>query len=318
MSWNCATGAQALASCICLKSGMRGRVSSTLTSDVKAYCSSTATDDVTSAMAVFDFYCSAAEKKVVATGAESVSETQPSAMSRTGAKSLNASKTTSPSGTGGGGGGGGSDGSKDTNTGGGGGGSGGGNKTAIIAASVLGGVVAIGIVAAIVFFVRHRRQKLARGEQITGPPDEFPGKSELDGKSDWAGRIGSPGSAKPMPELYTPSHSPRPELHGGGGGGGIVSELGGPHQAPRTELQGDASSNHSHSSPPPQHHQPSPYGVSPSYSQQHHPQSPYGGRGPGYEVSPASAQGHPGYAHGWQSGPVESYELDSNLGRRNQ
>jgi len=304
MSWNCATGAQALASCVCLKSGMRGRVSSTLTSDVKAYCSSTATDDVTSAMAVFDFYCSAADKKVVATGADSVSETQPTAMSRTGATSPNASKTAGPSGTGGGSG---SSDSKDTN--GGSGGSGGGNKTAIIAASVLGGVVAIGIVAAIVFFIRHRRRKQARGEQIPGPPDDNQGKSELDGKSDWTGRIGSPASTNPMPELHTPSHSPRPELHGGGG---IVSELG-PYQAPRTELQGDLSSNHSNHSP----HQPTPYGVSPSYSQ--HPQSPYSGR-PGYEVSPASAQGtgHPGYAHGWQSGPVESYELDSNMGRRHQ
>ncbi|KAL3962909.1 hypothetical protein ACCO45_004432 [Purpureocillium lilacinum] len=265
MSWNCATGAQALASCVCLKSGMRGRVSSTLTSDVKAYCSSTATDDVTSAMAVFDFYCSAADKKVVATGADSVSETQPTAMSRTGATSPNASKTAGPSGTGGGSG---SSDSKDTN-----GGSG-------------------GIVAAIVFFIRHRRRKQARGEQIPGPPDDNQGKSELDGKSDWTGRIGSPA-----------------KLHGGGG---IVSELG-PYQAPRTELQGDLSSNHSNHSP----HQPTPYGVSPSYSQ--HPQSPYSGR-PGYEVSPASAQGtgHPGYAHGWQSGPVESYELDSNMGRRHQ
>ncbi|KAJ6438773.1 putative Vacuolar protein 8 [Purpureocillium lavendulum] len=282
-------------------SGMRGKVSSTLTSDVKIYCSRTATDDVTSAMAVFDFYCSAADNKVVATGADSVSETQPPAMSRTGVTSPSASKTGSSSGSGGDNGG--SDSSKDGN---GGGGGGGGNKTAIIAASVLGGVVAIGIVAAIILYVRHKRRKQARGEQIPAPPDENNGKSELDGKSDWTGRIGSPASTNPMPELHTPSHSPRPELHGGGA---MVPELG-PYQAPRPELQGDLSSNHSIPSP----HQQSLYGVSP-YSQ--HAQSPYGGR-PGYEVSPASAQGQAGYAHGWQSGPVESYELDSNVGRRNQ
>jgi hypothetical protein len=43
-------------------------ISSELTSNVKYYCSSTATEDVAQALSAFNFYCSAARREVVATG----------------------------------------------------------------------------------------------------------------------------------------------------------------------------------------------------------------------------------------------------------
>jgi hypothetical protein len=48
----CPNGPQALASCVCLKDGMTSEVLKELTSSVKEICSSTATEDVTSAVAV--------------------------------------------------------------------------------------------------------------------------------------------------------------------------------------------------------------------------------------------------------------------------
>jgi hypothetical protein len=48
----CPSGPQALASCVCLKDGMLSEVSKTITSSVKYECSSTATEDVASALAV--------------------------------------------------------------------------------------------------------------------------------------------------------------------------------------------------------------------------------------------------------------------------
>ncbi|KAL2136443.1 hypothetical protein VTI74DRAFT_3676 [Chaetomium olivicolor] len=48
----CPGGPQALASCVCLKEGMTNEVLKTITSSVKEGCSSTATEDVSSAVAV--------------------------------------------------------------------------------------------------------------------------------------------------------------------------------------------------------------------------------------------------------------------------
>ncbi|WYZ38022.1 hypothetical protein EsH8_II_001528 [Colletotrichum jinshuiense] len=67
----CPEGPQALASCICLKEGISDQMASALTSRVKYYCSSTASEDVTSALGVLDFYCDAAKNEVIATVAES-------------------------------------------------------------------------------------------------------------------------------------------------------------------------------------------------------------------------------------------------------
>jgi hypothetical protein len=50
--------------------------SSSITSEVKEYCSSTATEDVASAAAAFSFYCAAARAEVTANVGES-SKTHP-------------------------------------------------------------------------------------------------------------------------------------------------------------------------------------------------------------------------------------------------
>ncbi|KAF9870906.1 hypothetical protein CkaCkLH20_11578 [Colletotrichum karsti] len=80
----CPEGPKALASCMCMKDGVTNLVTSTLTSDIKYYCSSTASEDVSSALAVMDFYCKAAKGEVVATVAESIAQTYPTAKAGTG------------------------------------------------------------------------------------------------------------------------------------------------------------------------------------------------------------------------------------------
>ncbi|KAK3316298.1 hypothetical protein B0H66DRAFT_290483 [Apodospora peruviana] len=72
----CPEGPMALASCACLKEGVASDILSSLTSSVKYNCGTPGTDDISSAVAVFDFYCSAAKAEVTAAGVtNSVSQT---------------------------------------------------------------------------------------------------------------------------------------------------------------------------------------------------------------------------------------------------
>lgn len=50
----CPSGPQALGSCVCIKDGMTSEVLKDITSNVKEGCASTATEDITSAVAVSD------------------------------------------------------------------------------------------------------------------------------------------------------------------------------------------------------------------------------------------------------------------------
>ncbi|KAH8172368.1 hypothetical protein LIA77_06623 [Sarocladium implicatum] len=295
-AWNCGSGPQALASCACLKSGMRRRVSSTLTSEVKYYCEVTATAEVTSALEVLDAYCSAAADEVTFDVDESVSESY--AISRTGSGSSQPQETGGSNGGSGSNSGDNSDGDSDKDKSGGAngdgngsGGGGGGNQTATIAASVLGGVVAIALVAGIWFW--RRRQKKNRQSLGSAPGnDNPPGKPELagpDGSSPAAGY----GHKELSPQLATvsPSWAPSSELPAG------------PQTSPPSEL-------------PPQQEIPRElaaggYGYGQNqqswgqYPQQQQVQS---------SVSPLTPPGDQ-QGMGWQSGPVESYELDSNMRR---
>lgn len=63
----CPEGPEALASCVCIKSGRYNSVSVELTSSVKYSCDSTALEDVSSAVGVLDYYCDAARDEVTAT-----------------------------------------------------------------------------------------------------------------------------------------------------------------------------------------------------------------------------------------------------------
>ncbi|PTB61855.1 hypothetical protein BBK36DRAFT_1173095 [Trichoderma citrinoviride] len=299
----CATGPQALASCVCIKSGMSGRILSTLTSNVKWNCDNTATADVTSALDVFAVYCSAAEKETVLSVTETATETYPHPTNRVSSFSASPSETGS---SGGGGGGGSSDGG---NSGSDNGGKDGGsssspdgnsgadsssktnsiNKTAVIAACVLAGVVLIAAIAAVAFFVRRKRNK-NKGEQLPiadGPP-HLEGPPELENTSKMGPNVAV------VPELHS---TERQELQGHTGT--PLSELPPGYASPRPELQGSGEYK-----PP----------VSPVHGgggYQQPPHSPYYGHQQqgAATVSPATPNT---YGAGWQSGPVaETYELDS-------
>lgn len=292
----CATGPQALASCVCIKSGMSGRISSTVSSYVKWNCDNTATADVTSALDVFAFYCSAAEKEVVVNVTDTATETYPHPTNRITSFSSSPSETGTGSSGSSGGSGGSDNGGSDSDQGGKDGSSSGGNgsnnsssinKTAVIAACVLGGVVLIAGVAAVAFFVRRKRNKQMRGEQLppTADGNNLQGPPELENTS-------KPGpNVAVVPELHS---TERQELQGNTGT--PFSELPPGYVTARPELQGNVeykpplSPDHGRGYQPPQSHY---------YGQ---PQGPP-------TVSPATPSTH---GVGWQSGPVaEAYELDS-------
>ncbi|KAH0527538.1 hypothetical protein TsFJ059_002531 [Trichoderma semiorbis] len=293
----CATGPQALASCVCIKSGMSGRILSTLTSNVKWNCDNTATADVTSAMDVFAVYCSAAEKEIVVSVTDTATETYPHPTNRASSLPSGSSPAETGAGSTGGSGGsdnggsnpdqGGKDGSSSDGSGGNSSGSSSINKTAVIAACVLGGVVLIAAIAAVAFFVRRRRNKQMRGEQIPPTADgpNITGPPELENTAKMGPNIAV------VPELHS---TERQELQGTGT---PFSELPPGYVSPRPELQGN-----SEYKPP----------VSPVHGGGYQPpHSPYHGQHQqgAPTVSPATPNT---YGAGWQSGPVaETYELDS-------
>lgn len=267
---------------------MFGRISSSLTSNVKGYCSSTAIADVTSAVSVLEYYCSAAASKVVATVSESISE----ASGTRAVPSRTKPGSSLPSQTGAGGSGGSGD-QSDSGT----GNSGGkGNKVAVIAASVLGAVVAIVIVAGLIWYFRRRNQRKQRGEQLpAGNTDGPPGGID---PSKYPGQ-------NVVAELSTPSHTPRPELQGNATS--YPSELP-PHHWSKSELQGDAMHGGQHLRPTQSPHEL----MTPTSGYQVSPQS---ATLPSYSspttVSPHHGQ-HPGY---WGPQTTESYELATNVPR---
>lgn len=137
-----------------------------LTSEVKNLCDTTATDDVSSADEVWDFYCSAVEDLVVAEVTESISQTLPTgtAESRTGSGDSNPSET-------------GKGNSESESDGEGGGGTV--NKTAVIVGSVLGGVIGIALIIGIAFFIRRKKKKARNEHGGTSSPSEYSGVPEL-------------------------------------------------------------------------------------------------------------------------------------------
>jgi hypothetical protein len=65
---SCQSAPNALASCACFKDQNSADVSSSLVSGVEYECTSTASADVTSAVELLNYYCSAADGQIVATG----------------------------------------------------------------------------------------------------------------------------------------------------------------------------------------------------------------------------------------------------------
>lgn len=260
---------------------MSGRVLSELTSSVKWNCDNTATADVTSALDVFAYYCSAAAKEVVVSVTDTATETYPHPTNR------DTALPSSPTETGSSGSVRGSSGGSSPSQSGKDGSSSGGegkdnsssiNKTAVIAACVLGGVVLIAGIGLVAFFVRRKRNRQARGEALppTSEGPSYQGPPELENTAKMGPNIAV------VPELHS---TERQELQGN------VTPYSLPpgYNTPRPELQGNSEYKPSISPQPGMGYQP--------------PHSPHP------TVSPATPNT---YGAGWQSGPVaETYELDS-------
>lgn len=198
-----------------------------------------------------------------------------------------------------------------------------------IAGGVVGALAVVALIGGIILFMRRKRQK--RGEQLPSGGEgnnnggvQFNGKPELMGSSPGTPGVGygktgpyAPSSAQelPGPDYY----KPRPELDGGNA---MVTELP-PNQVPTPELHGQSPIGYA-----------SPYGQPPQHGgYKNSQQMPQELSSPGYGFQPSPQlngqpvyefPAHPPPAHrpqtqqemGWKSGPVESYELDSNFGRR--
>ncbi|KAK3333461.1 hypothetical protein B0T19DRAFT_126614 [Cercophora scortea] len=180
----CPEAPMALASCACMKDEMTGDILSSITSSVKYACESTATDDISSAVSVYNFYCSAAKGLVNAVGvtasASVPTRTPTPKAGSTGTvsgprptSSNGVSDGTTGPGTGG-------DNTQDTTA-----NKSSGPKTAMIAGVAIGAVVAIGAIAGLIFLLVKQSQKrkaLAHTEipDDSPPPSEFySGKQEL-------------------------------------------------------------------------------------------------------------------------------------------
>jgi len=184
----CPEGPQAMASCACIKSGMSAMASSLMSSSVKFYCESTASEDVVSVLSVFDFYCSAARKEVVATGvSESIGQDY--------ATGDGVGAAPGPDKTGEGDG-------KDGD------GSSKGISVAAIAGGVVGVVGILSIIGVLVFFMMKRRANLKKQPPIAydRPPGTANGSPSalLSDKPELAG---TPIAAPPLPPA-----SPHPSI----------------------------------------------------------------------------------------------------------
>lgn len=174
---------------------MLGKISSSLTSNVKYYCDNTATAQLTAAVQAFEYYCSAAEKKVVATVSESVAQ-------KTGSGTGTGSRPTQPSETGKGGSGSGNGTSSNSGK----SDSSGTNKTAVIAGSVVGGVVALLAIGVVSFFLRRKQKKNEQGgTQETGQDNDVNTRPEMTGDSQ---------KGSPVNEMSTPDYTQKHELQG--------------------------------------------------------------------------------------------------------
>ncbi|EAQ85019.1 hypothetical protein CHGG_09033 [Chaetomium globosum CBS 148.51] len=196
----CPSGPQALASCVCLKEGMTMDVLRDITSSVKWDCSSTATEDVSSAVAVFDYYCSAAEAKVTAAGvSNSIEQTYPATRATTNGPKQTGNGGNSDSSDDGNGNSG-SDGS-DGSSQGGDNESSSGSNTGVIVGAVVGVIGGLAVIGAIIFFVlrarRNRPDSLRIPDNANDPPvplGPYGGKAELASDS-----VASPRPPSPSP-----------------------------------------------------------------------------------------------------------------------
>ncbi|KAL5349338.1 hypothetical protein ACLOAV_005628 [Pseudogymnoascus australis] len=211
----CPAEAGPLASCACIKDSNSLQVSKILTDSVMYECSETASEDIASAMAVYNAYCSAAEGLTTPTGITAsggnIAAPTPTPTNTDGSSG----DATNPDGTP----------KKKSNT-------------AAIAGGVVGGLGALLIGAGALFFFLRRRKQLPVSGPLAPGSDDRPsgtagtvGATELAGKDEWkaagtelagsspgqqhAELAGSGSPHGPRSELYASPAPMRSELHGG-------------------------------------------------------------------------------------------------------
>ncbi|KAI0164005.1 hypothetical protein GGR57DRAFT_272348 [Xylariaceae sp. FL1272] len=307
----CPSGPEALASCVCLNDDMTRRISTEITSDVKYYCDSTASDAISSALAVYDLYCSAAKAETTLGGiTESVSETPHTGQSNTAASP---SETGTSSGGSGGSGGsssssGGSSSSSSSGA--------GSNKTkkksntGTIAGAVVGAVLgtALAAVSAFTVYRKSRKNKAASAaavEHVPSQTSEGPdnGKSELASTT-----VAIPPSVSPAGTNHSRKENNISPVSGYSSPHGSELQAHSPFGPPppmppnMSELQ----SQTGYGRPTELHNQT-------AYPRPSELQAPnaYPQETSGQQVYEAPGQHQPQYSQGYQSGPVaQSYEMD--------
>ncbi|KFY41720.1 hypothetical protein V494_02826 [Pseudogymnoascus sp. VKM F-4513 (FW-928)] len=336
----CPGEAGPLASCACIKDKNSLQVSKILTDSVRDECAETATEDVASAMGVYNAYCSAAKGLSTPTGIIASAPTSDYGSIPSPATGADITAPT-PTATN-------SDGSSATT---GAGGSSGDatnpdgttkkkSNTGAIAGGVVGGLGAILIGAgALFFFLRRRKQQSVSNAPAYGPlPEDKPpaspgpqgptGPTELAGKEDYRGVNNEMPGSSPGPlhsELAGSPHGPSSEL-AGSSHTPQHSELAGSPHGPSSELHSSPTQTHSElyggSSPGGQ-----------TYTNSESPRSPYGstvheasagqprnGSVAGSVVSPLSVTGH-GQSHEMNSYAMSAtmnspvYEMPTEYGR---
>ncbi|KAK8115966.1 hypothetical protein PG984_012468 [Apiospora sp. TS-2023a] len=297
----CPPGPKALASCACIKDGMPGLVSAVITSGVRYSCDKTASADISSALGVWDNYCSAAKGLITPSGiTESVQQTSPPGRTGSGTGSGSGPRPTGVDA--------GSDSSSnssaDTSK---------GTKfsVTIIAGAVVGVVLGLGAIGAILFYFMWRRRHAKGGNQeeatqnLTTAPDNGSGKPELDSHAlATMPSAGSPSVSSLRPASPPRAHNVSPVYaHGEGHYSTSKPELSSaPATWKHTELQGNQVLSSQIHPPVPE-----------AYGQPLH-EAPGHAHGDGH-VAPrqTAVTDHTDHSHmGWQSGPV--HEMDGGYG----
>ncbi|OTA61537.1 hypothetical protein K449DRAFT_331034, partial [Hypoxylon sp. EC38] len=272
----CPEGPQALASCACIKSGMSGYVSNEISSDVKYSCDSTATEDISSALNVFELYCSAAKALTTPAG---VTESGKSTAS------LCSGGVEGPVESGSNNGGSGVDLTNRSNIG-------------TIVGAVVGVAAGLAIAGLVAFFL-WRRARLNRGreETVLPPTTEYSGKPELDGAVATPASAASPDSSMLKDQGIRRDDNVSP-----------VSAYSSPNAS---ELQGQGA----YPAPPPIPQMPELHDQNQSaYSLRAQTQDPSYSAHEAYGHPVYEAHGQPRaelHGMGWQSGPVAGFhEMD--------
>ncbi|KXX77277.1 hypothetical protein MMYC01_208390 [Madurella mycetomatis] len=168
----CPGGPQALASCVCIKSGMTSDVLQVITSSVRWDCGSTASEDVTSAVAVYDYYCSAALAEVTAVGVTvSIEQTYPADVSDSGGPRQ--------TGADGGDGGGATEDDDDSQS--------NGPSVSVIIGAVVGVIAALALIGVLIFFLIKSAKKRRAMEQ-SQTPNGAPGNQNPDPSGFYGGK----------------------------------------------------------------------------------------------------------------------------------